>query len=393
METFVINNIKCIYYYKDSDVSCFNVFFKVGSYTENEKTVGISHFLEHLIMRNNKLKVLSDYGCDYNAITERNLTYYYFNTKTEYFEKLINVYCDLLNYKTTTKNKFEKEKEVVIQEIKNCNEMHECQYVDILENMIFKGNTLRYSTVGESDKLLPLKLNEVKTYFDKYYTRNNMLVTIVTKKSLNDIKNIIKNCSLNKLKLGEEIFGSPTTSLQEKENIYIDNRKKTKSFIYIGFLIQREDILILEIIKRILAGELHSRLYKDLRNKGYIYNISCEIECYEYIGNFRMSTSCDHKNLEKCIQIIWKNLYTLTKQEIDNKELRIIKLGLKNLKTITYDNPFDLSNFMGHQYIFNDEMNINNIIEKLDTITSKDIKRVASKYFIKSKMNIVTNIK
>ena len=67
MDEFEIDGIKVVYCKTNSDVSCMNVFFKVGSYSENKSTVGISHFLEHLIMKDKKLSLLSEYGYFYDT--------------------------------------------------------------------------------------------------------------------------------------------------------------------------------------------------------------------------------------------------------------------------------------------------------------------------------------
>ena len=391
MEEFKIDGIKVTYCKTNTDVSCMNVFFKVGSFSENKNTVGISHFLEHLIMKDKKLSLLSEYGCDYNAITERNLTYYYFSTYVEYFEKIIKRFSELFLYKFTSESNFKKEIDVVIQEIKNCKESHECHLYDKLENMIFRGNTLALSTVGEEDKLKNLSFSTVKKYFDKYYVKNNMVITIITNKDKDDIERILRESSFPKIKSGKEYFSSDKTTPQKKLSVCYDNISLNKSYIYFGVLIERKDIYVMEIIKYILAGDLHSRLYKELRYKGYIYNIRSNIECYEKIGNFTIATSCDKKNYDKCINLIIKNYEKLAEKEISKRELQTAKKAIKGICFLKYNIPLENSILIGKNYIFKDICDYNEILDLIENITSKEILKVCKRYFKKNKFNIVTN--
>lgn len=391
MEDFEVDGIRVIHCKTESDVSCINVFFKVGSYSENENIVGISHFLEHLIMKDKKVSLLSEYGCDYNAITERNLTYYYFSTYVDYFEKIVKTFSKLFLYKFTTGEKFKKEIDVVTQEIKNCKEMQECHYVDLLENMIYKGNTLSLSTVGEEDKLKNLSFKQVKKYFDTYYVKKNMVIAIVSSKDSDEIKDIISKSSFTKIKMGKEHFSNGKTTIQKKQLIHIDERHRDKAYLHVGILFERKYLHIINLIKIILAGDLHSRLYKDLRYKGYIYNIQSSIECYEEIGNFNISTSCDHKNYQKCINIIIKNYESLGKIEIPKKELENAKKAIKGTLFLKYNSPLERSIFMGKQYIFRDTYDYNNFLDMIESITSKDILKFCNKHLNKNKINIVTN--
>ena len=391
MEEFEVDGIKVVHCKTDSEVSCMNVLFKVGSYSENKNIVGISHFLEHLIMKDKKVSLLSEYGCDYNAITERNLTYYYFSTYVGYFEKIIKTYSKLFLYEFTTEKKFRKEIEVVIQEIKNCKETQDCHFVDLLENILYQGNTLSLSTVGEEDKLNSLSFKQVKKYFDTYYVKKNMVIVIVSSKDTDELKNILLKSSFPKIKMGKEHFSSGKTTPQKKLNIYVDEKHLNKAYIHVGILIDRKDLAVIELIKIILAGDLHSRLYKDLRYKGYIYNIQSNIECYEKIGNFNISTSCDQKNYEKCINIIIKNYESLAQNEIPKKELENAKKAMKGTFFLKYSSPLELSTFVGKQYIFDDIYDYNQMLDIVEPMTSKDILKICKKYFKKNKINIVTN--
>ena len=147
----------------------------------------------------------------------------------------------------------------------------------------------------------------------------------------------------------------------------------------------------MEIIKYILAGDLHSRLYKELRYKGYIYNIRSNIECYEKIGNFTIATSCDKKNYDKCINLIIKNYEKLAEKEISKRELQTAKKAIKGICFLKYNIPLENSILIGKNYIFKDICDYNEILDLIENITSKEILKVCKRYFKKNKFNIVTN--
>jgi len=386
-----LNGINILYKKKEGLASSLNIMFKCGSINENTGNIGMSHLLEHLILSNKKIKTLITKGAIFNGTTEPHVTCYYFDCPTEVFEKLIDVFTEIILFKDFDYNRLEKEKDVVIQEIKNCIDDPTCYLYCKFKRLLFNKSKLKFETVGLEKDIKAITKKDIKDYFKKHYTKLSMIVSIVSNLSSGDIVNYISDSSLSKLPNGRKITSSYKYPSDQTKLIYkCFPVKKDKSYFIIGTIVEKEDMYTCKILLKILAGDLHSRLYKKLRNKGYVYSIKTELTYYNEYGSLIICSSCDPSKLQTCISIILQE-FKLIAQKITNIELKNTLSNNRGTLLIHLDNSSNLSSFMGKQYLIGEAFNVNEYLDHFDDVTISDLKRVAKKYLSESKLTIVTN--
>ncbi|MGN1043091.1 MAG: M16 family metallopeptidase, partial [Christensenellales bacterium] len=111
--------------HKNSAAFALGVFVGAGCFYETKETNGISHFIEHTVFKGTEKRTAFDIanetdkcGVTLNAYTSRDLTAFYTVGLSEYAEKCADILSDLLFNATFTEENLEKEKGVVIEEIK-----------------------------------------------------------------------------------------------------------------------------------------------------------------------------------------------------------------------------------------------------------------------------------
>ena len=101
------------------------VFVKTGSKDENDKEEGISHVLEHMIFKGtptrNCLEISEevDYlGSSINAYTSKEQTVFHISALTDFLGKSLEVFFDIVTNSIIDEKELEKEKDVIIEEIR-----------------------------------------------------------------------------------------------------------------------------------------------------------------------------------------------------------------------------------------------------------------------------------
>jgi zinc protease len=96
-----------------------------GSAHETESLAGISHFIEHALFkgtRNHKVgevaKEIESHGGEINAFTSFEQTAFYTTLASRYFENGLDVIADMIRNPTFDPEEMEREKEVILEEIK-----------------------------------------------------------------------------------------------------------------------------------------------------------------------------------------------------------------------------------------------------------------------------------
>lgn len=133
-----IGGVDCIFApMEDSHSITIKIYCKAGSYYEDEKHNGISHFLEHMFFKGGKKYqtpkevslAIDKIGGDFNAFTSEEKVAYYVRCAPNYRETAFDVLSDMMVFARFDTEEMEKEKGVVIQELK----MYEDEPRDVLE--------------------------------------------------------------------------------------------------------------------------------------------------------------------------------------------------------------------------------------------------------------------
>ena len=99
------------------------IAIKVGSRDEDDKDIGSSHLLEHMLFKGTrkhpsfqKIQELLDACGTYNAYTSKNSTCFYIKAPTSKFRESASIFFDMMFHSLISKSAMEMEKNVVIEE-------------------------------------------------------------------------------------------------------------------------------------------------------------------------------------------------------------------------------------------------------------------------------------
>lgn len=388
MSLTVLNDMKIMYSQVEGQLSSINFMFKCGSITEKKGMIGMSHFLEHLILTDSRLKKLIDNGAVFNGQTEPHATTYYFTCASDNFLYLVNIFADIMMFKNFKVDRLQKEKDVVIQEIKICESDVNCSLVSKLKQFLFK-NSLSYETVGLEKDINDITMDDVMQYYNKYYTKSSMVISVASNLEHGEIINCLQKSTINKLPVGKNYTNNRDprhkTQISEKVKLSVP-----KAYFFIGVVIEKKDFYSVSVLLNILSGDLHARLYKKLRNRGYIYSIYSDISYYNNYGSLMISSSCDKDNLEKCLNII-SNEFDNIKKSVKENEIKSAKQVLKGKLLVRLETTEGICEWTGKQYILNQDYNMNNYLKNIENVTLRDVLNVGKKYLNKNKICVITN--
>jgi len=118
-KTVLDNGVRILFdHLNHTESFCIGVFIRSGSKYENESNNGISHFIEHLLIRNNKGQTnFNEMGAVVNAFTTKEYTCFYLNTLSEFFHRSVNLFYDLIFDPFFNPDDIDKEKNVILNEI------------------------------------------------------------------------------------------------------------------------------------------------------------------------------------------------------------------------------------------------------------------------------------
>ena len=370
-----------------------DTWVNTGTLNENNKNNGVSHFLEHLLFKGTKTyktgeidKMLESKGGRFNAATSKDFTHFYISIPSKDVETAIKLNADMLINASIPEVELNKERKVVIEEIRRSEDSPDSVLFDNLIGLIFKTHPYKYETLGTQKIIETIPRTEILAYYHKFYVPSNMTTVVVgdvdTQKILCMLEENYKSEVSHKVILPK--FAREAASL--KPQTKIAREKVNFGYIFMGFkgvpMTDIKESYALDLAASVLGGGKSSRLYQDLKEK---QNIVSSIDAGHYSlrddSIFYVSADFEPSKYQIVKASIEKELKKLRETKVSSEELNRAKTQSERAFVYGNESIEDVASSLG--YYMSIEGNIDgyaNHLKYINAVTAEDIQKVAQKY-------------
>jgi len=377
------------------------VFVKTGSRDENDTEEGISHVLEHMIFKGTptrnyfEISEEIDYlGANVNAHTTKEETVFYINALTQFLGKSVDILFDIVTNSTIDEKELEKEKDVIVEEIKMYNDspddlVFELNYADSINGQYGK------PIIGTEKSVKGFSAEEIRKYYMERYTKDNILIVVSGNFDENEIIQKIN-----------EYFGrlkDTKIDRHEKIDFSFNSGKKTvsKDINQVNICIshQSEDYnsenkIYIDILSNIIGGSMSSRLFQEIREKnGLAYSVYTYNQYYLSGGLTSTYIGTNLENYQKAIEITLSEFKKLRENGVREDELQKAKNKYMSRISFAMENPRSRMGILGNYYIRKNKiLDTEELKSKVNTVKLEDINNFAKTRYLQENVTILGNI-
>jgi zinc protease len=196
---FVLENGLKIYVHEDPSVAtaAINILYDVGSRDESPEKTGFAHLFEHLMFGGSKNipeydKPLQRVGGENNAFTSPDITNYYLTLPAQNLETGFWLESDRMMSLSFNPEVLEVQRKVVIEEFKQ--RYLNQPYGDVwlkLRPLAYQVHPYQWATIGkEISHIEQATMEDVKSFFYKYYLPNNAIMVVAGNVKTDDVKKL-----------------------------------------------------------------------------------------------------------------------------------------------------------------------------------------------------------
>lgn len=346
----------------ENDLSSFYIIWEGSTNLEKKGNFGISHLVEHLQtkMIDHLQEDFDRDGVDWNLWTSSNEICMYIQGLDEKVNKWKYIIMDLIFDFKITKEDFENERKIVIEEymdsFNNQTETHQLN----LHRKLFND----YGPIGLKEDLESLKFLDIINFWELQYSKPSKVINVSKGKPYknNEIdfanREIVKNFD----------FGNHNVPLE------LNNDFKDKSSLIMLSPLADEDFGYIHFINHMLSMGLMSPLYQEVREKrGLVYYIHCYQQRMNKQGLTTIATQTSNKNFDAVVDaisgVLKKPNKYLTKDRF-NIVKEYLQVRKQKSEILRYENV--------NQWISPEDWSVYDV---LDDINLKKVKEVYEKYF------------
>ncbi|MCE9674498.1 insulinase family protein [Paraclostridium bifermentans] len=374
------------------------VWVNAGSRIENEELGGISHFIEHMLFKGTKNRTskeiastIDNLGGQINAFTSKECTCYYVKLLDEHIDIGIDILSDMFLNPLFDEKDIDKERQVIIEELKMYEDSPEDLVYDLLMEGIYKTDALGMNIIGTEESLYNMNRNTIKDYFNKYYVASNSVISISGNFKFEEMVKLIES------KFKDLAMGNVDIKITEPEfhPCFIARNKDTEQVnLAISLkaipLEDREDAYALSIINNIFGGSISSRLFQNIReNKGLVYSIYSAPSLYRKSGELGIYASMSNENLKKVYNLVLEEIDNLRQNHLTDKEIKESKEQLKGSYILGLESTSSRMMSIGKAMVLTKKVkNPNDIIESINNIDKARIDLIIDKVFNRENIGV-----
>lgn len=375
------------------------IWLRTGGRYEDKPINGISHLLEHLLFKGTKTRdmkaikeAIEGRGGSFNGFTSEEFTCYLVKVLSKDAELGIDILSDMVLNPRLDGVEIEKEKNVIIEEINMYKDIPSQHVHEILAEMMWPDQPLGMPLAGSVDSVKSITRQTLSAYKEKHYNPKNIVVVCAGKI---DGKEFVRSSGrfLGGVKPGE-VSSFPKAIVSQKAPSFKLHFKDTEqTHVALGLHTLHRfhpDKHIASLLNVILGANMSSRLFHIVRDEmALCYEISSSIRRYEDCGAFTVSAGVDHKKFRKAIEVILRELGRTTREPVGREELGRAKEYYKGQLLFALEDTMSHMLWLGEKIAAGEsDVNIKDILAKIEKVTAEDVMRVASEIFRTGNINL-----
>lgn len=360
------------------------IWVGTGSRYENPDNNGISHFIEHMLFKGTKTRSAHDIaelfdsiGGNVNAFTSKEYTCYYAKVLDEHVELGLDILSDMFFNSVFDPEELNREKKVVIEEIKMYEDTPDDQIHDLIAQASFKQNALGYSILGSDKVLESLTRDHILDYIQNRYTIENTVITIAG------------NVSNSIIEMMEQYFGGfQNHGIKEPyaaagfEALEIVKSKQTEqahiSLALPGRSVSDANLYSLILLNNILGGSMSSRLFQEIREKrGLAYSVFSYHSSFQDTGLFTIYAGTAPHQIDEVTDLILHILHEIKNNGITEKEILKGKEQLKGSLMLSLESTNSRMNRLGkNELLLGRHLTLDEVIDRINQVNMDSVNQV-----------------
>lgn len=376
------------------------LLFGAGSRYETKTNNGISHFLEHMFFKGTNKRptareissILDGIGASFNAYTGKDHTGYYIKSSAKHLELSVELLSDMLLNSKFDKREIEKEKGVIVEEMRMYRDTPQRQVAENFEKLLYGDVPLGWEIGGPEKVINSMSREMFVEYLTQRYKPNNMIFVVAGNVKTNDVERLAEKY-FGQMRAGEFEKAIEVVEHQDKPQINLQYKKTDQAHLVIGvrgYSAEHKDKYVVSVISTILGGMMSSRLFEEVREKrGLAYYVGSDVTTYHDVGYLDVSVGSRVSDVEETIKVIMGEFWKLKTRYVGENELKKIMDFVDGKLALESDVASAVAARYGTSLLLEGQIrSLDEILENYQKVTAKDILRVAKEIFNDSRLNM-----
>lgn len=370
------------------------VWVDVGSRNERGKENGLCHFIEHMLFKGTRKRdarelaaALESLGGSLNGFTSREQTCFHARFLDEHLPTAVDVIADLMCNSTITAEHIEREKKVVLEEIKEALDTPSDKIHDLFAHTFWGNHPLGQTIMGPPANIMGLSRPQVIRFMKEHYRTGSIVVAASGSIPHERLVSLVKE----KFRFVPGVSnGAQAAGHRTDRAVMIEQNRSKQTHLCLGFSTppySSPDKMTILALSSFLGGGMSSVLFQKIReDKGLAYSVYSFNDFYRDAGVFGVYLGTDGKNLAKATALVLMELRKMKQKKVTPSQLKTLKSQMKGHLILSQESPNGRMNRLARQELMVERFQtVQDMIKEIDRVTASGICDMANRIFDESK--------
>jgi predicted Zn-dependent peptidase len=363
----------------------------IGTGSENETACenGISHFMEHMMFKGTKKRTarqlaesFDEIGGHVNAFTSKEITCYYAKVLDQHFKTCLEILSDMFFASIFAENEMEKEKKVIMEEIRMVEDTPDDLVHDLLSKASMGSHALGYPVLGSMKNVASFTREDLLSYQERFYHPYNVVIALAGNLPDDFLEQLTSTFSHHQGK------DRPAQALAPIFTPQIEVKQKNTEQTHLclglpGLPLHDVRIYTLVLLNNVLGGNMSSRLFQEIREeRGLAYSVFSYHSAYRHSGLMVIYAGTAHGQQIEVIERIQQTLHQVQQHGLTFSELNKAKEQLKGNLMLGLESTNNRMNRLGrNELLLGRHLSLDEIIETIEQVTLDEVNGLAQQIF------------
>jgi predicted Zn-dependent peptidase len=367
------------------------VWIRSGSRREIGPEGGISHFIEHMVFKGTKhrsaeeiARSVDSIGGGLDAFTAKEMVSYNTKVLDEHLPLAFDVLADLVLNPLFRAEDIEKEKGVILEELKMEVDNPEYLLHEIFSSNFWKDHPLGKPILGTRDTVRSFNQDMLRDYYGRYYTPANILITAAGNLNHEHLVDLVREHFENLRLTGQ--LPPETPPVPHARLVFRNKTSLEQTHLYMGvpgYAFPHKLRFACYALNTVLGGGMSSRLFQNIREKqGLAYAVYSELSMYRDAGCMAIYAGTSVESAAKVVESIVKEFRELKETLVPEEELRRAKDHLKGSLMLSLESTSSrMGNLARQELYFDHFLTLDEMIQSIEDITADQLQAIAREFF------------
>jgi predicted Zn-dependent peptidase len=368
------------------------IWINTGSRDEAPAQAGYSHFIEHMFFKGTTTRSATDIsreidalGGEMNAFTTRETTTLYVKVLDQHLPKALDLLSDLFLRSRFGRKEIEKEKQVVLEEIRMVQDDPEDLVQELHAKLIMGRHPLSRPILGRESTIAKITRRHLLEYIDAHYRPEEIVVAVAGNFHQHQLEKTMDRTFGRYRKSSGNISRKRWPPVPQG-GVLMKRKPLEQVHLCVGFkgvAAGHKDRYAVYALNTVLGGSVSSRLFQEIREKrGLSYSVYSFLSGYSDVGTITVYAGTRAREVGQVLDLISREIRKLAKEGIDGAELTRTKDQMKGSLMLSLESSHSRMNKLAKdELIAGTHTTLQDVIADIDGVTEQQVFQTAHDLF------------